>query len=764
MGFLDAIAERLGYQKAMPSRGPGMLSSTSGGTGIQIDTLPRFKTGSASQYLNRYGDQAWVFACIRVIQSKGAGVPLKVYKKNGDNLDEQPNHPLKTLLDYVNPFMNGYDLMEATHGYLELTGNAYWLLDAFVNGKPTEIYPLNPQMVKIRASKSKFIDGYVYNPTGNPSDQVLLAADEIIHFKNWHPSDPYYGLSPLAAAREAADSMLFADRYNKSFFANSAEPGGVLQSDEIIVDEATRTRILSAWNQSHSGVRKAHRIALLEGGLKFIKTASSHNDMQFVELKKMSREDILAVYGVPPIMVGVFDEANYSNAREQRRIFWVDSMVPRLSKIESVLNEWLAIPWGGDIVLAHDLSGIEALKQDEKLSAEVDEIRSRSGLMTINEIREGMKMPPVPWGDTWNAPLGLSPIDGRDSPQELQEPPQEPPPAPPEPFEPPAPPAPPKEPEPKAVFPPPPIPSNSVKTGQETVGHAPTHSDTGAGVSGLPGQPPAASDAPGDKVQDADQAKAKRDAVWALFKASTESQEKKWASILKGIFKDQEAECLRNLQDSQWAGRAVQLRLDGKKNFKDAVDLILFDRGEARKIFRKEGKKLFTFSLESAAKAEMELYDLGVFDVTNPRVVAWIESKVFRFAQQITETTEMALRKTLGQAIENGEGMSDVSKRISDVFDIAQGSRTDMIARTEVVSASNAGAYAAYEQSGVSKVEWITARDLVVRPSHQIDGEEKNLGELFSNGLQYPGDPTADAGDIINCRCTIAPARRDDNG
>jgi SPP1 gp7 family putative phage head morphogenesis protein len=160
----------------------------------------------------------------------------------------------------------------------------------------------------------------------------------------------------------------------------------------------------------------------------------------------------------------------------------------------------------------------------------------------------------------------------------------------------------------------------------------------------------------------------------------------------------------------------------------------------------------------------MELYDLGVFDVTNPRVVAWIESKVFRFAQQITETTEMALRKTLGQAIENGEGMSDVSKRISDVFDIAQGSRTDMIARTEVVSASNAGAYAAYEQSGVSKVEWITARDLVVRPSHQIDGEEKNLGELFSNGLQYPGDPTADAGDIINCRCTIAPARRDDNG
>jgi HK97 family phage portal protein len=440
MGFLDAIAERLGYQKAMPSRGPGMLSSTSGGTGIQIDTLPRFKTGSASQYLNRYGDQAWVFACIRVIQSKGAGVPLKVYKKNGDNLDEQPNHPLKTLLDYVNPFMNGYDLMEATHGYLELTGNAYWLLDAFVNGKPTEIYPLNPQMVKIRASKSKFIDGYVYNPTGNPSDQVLLAADEIIHFKNWHPSDPYYGLSPLAAAREAADSMLFADRYNKSFFANSAEPGGVLQSDEIIVDEATRTRILSAWNQSHSGVRKAHRIALLEGGLKFIKTASSHNDMQFVELKKMSREDILAVYGVPPIMVGVFDEANYSNAREQRRIFWVDSMVPRLSKIESVLNEWLAIPWGGDIVLAHDLSGIEALKQDEKLSAEVDEIRSRSGLMTINEIREGMKMPPVPWGDTWNAPLGLSPIDGRDSPQELQEPPQEPPPAPPAPPPPPGPP------------------------------------------------------------------------------------------------------------------------------------------------------------------------------------------------------------------------------------------------------------------------------------------------------------------------------------
>lgn len=84
-----------------------------------------------------------------------------------------------------------------------------------------------------------------------------------------------------------------------------------------------------------------------------------------------------------------------------------------------------------------------------------------------------------------------------------------------------------------------------------------------------------------------------------------------------------------------------------------------------------------------------------------------------------------------------------------------------MIARTEVISASNEGAMASYKQSGVVEAsEWVTSRDNRVRDEHQIDGETVELGAVFSNGLEYPGDPHGEPGNVINCRCTIAPVTK----
>ena len=95
---------------------------------------------------------------------------------------------------------------------------------------------------------------------------------------------------------------------------------------------------------------------------------------------------------------------------------------------------------------------------------------------------------------------------------------------------------------------------------------------------------------------------------------------------------------------------------------------------------------------------------------------------------------------------------------MKDVFTEAKTSRAKMIARTETVGAANFGSQESYEQAGVEEKEWLATLDDRVRDSHAaLDGDVVGLNETFNNGLAYPGDPTGDAGEIINCRCTLVP-------
>jgi HK97 family phage portal protein len=712
MRILDAVLSRFGYvhEKAL---GPGMLAALGPGSGES----PRPTVHNMRTYLGRYADQAWVNSCVSILASKGSGVPLNIFRKVGKVAEELSDHPLKQLIAAANPFMNGHDLVESGIGFYSLSGNSYWLLDAFVDGKPTEIYPLDPSKVRVRADKSAYVTGYIYEPTPGVDPQPLDAA-EVLHFKTWNPLDPFYGLAPISAARDSSDSILEADRYNKVFFENSAETGGVLTTDQPIQEEEGK-RILSVWNSTHRGVRKSHKIALLHSGLKWQSTATTQKDMQFPELKRMSREDILSVYHIPPVMVGVFDEANYSNADVQRRIFWLDTMIPLLRKFESVINERLVKPYDPNVFAAFDTSGVEDLQEDKKARAEEDEILTRSGIVTINEAREKRKLPPVDWGEVWNAPFTVSPINEPRTPAAPAVPPAAPPP-----------------------------PEEDPTTNEDP----PSPPKAGPSTPSDPIEPTVS-----EKMVPEDKGKLRRDAVWISFKGLTESMEKRWKPVLRGLFNAQEREVIGNLKDD--GERATrQAKFSGMKDFKTALDIILFDGGNARKEWRREGRKLMAATLGASGSNEAGRYDLGTFTLADPRVQKWLDEKAFKFADAINTTTEEALREELKAGVSAGETIDDISRRMEKVFDEARSYRMDRIARTETISASNQGAMAAYEQSGVvQETEWITARDEKVRDSHQIDGEQVNLGAAFSNGLTMPGQAGADADEVINCRCTIAP-------
>ena len=89
-----------------------------------------------TNYLQAYADGAWVYKCIAQIANYIASVPLKLYSKKNNKIEEIKNHVILDLLERVNNFMSFYDLTEITFSNLELTGNAYWAVERNVIGTP----------------------------------------------------------------------------------------------------------------------------------------------------------------------------------------------------------------------------------------------------------------------------------------------------------------------------------------------------------------------------------------------------------------------------------------------------------------------------------------------------------------------------------------------------------------------------------------------------------------------------------------------------
>jgi len=706
MKIIDRLMNAFGYAKAS-SRVYQIGTGYEGTGNLGRSTPQNYRT-----YLQQYADVSWVYSCIYRIATKGAGVPLKLYRKKikGDKIvyEEIMNHPLLTLLETANSLMGGFDLLEATFSYLELTGNSYWLLDSVTGGKPTEIYPLNPFRIKIVPHPREHIKEYKYDV--GQGKIITLEKEFVIQFKYFNPTDDFYGLSPISAGRLAIDTQDFGDKYNRNFFVNSAEPKGALVVTGDLTDDQ-RKRTIAAWNSAHRGVSNVHKMMIEEGGMKWEQRGLSQKDMDFVNSKKMTREDILGVFGVPPSLVGVFEYANYANAREQRQIFWKDTMIPKLKKLENTINSFLVTLFDPNLVVEFDLSGVESLKEDEKIRAEINEILTRSGTRTINEVREELGLERVAWGDTWNAPMNLMPITS-------------------------------PKPEPTS----PGERGKAIPTGPELEAIAQYVADKRAKTD----------DPGGDEEKERE--KVINDKIWQYFKLSTEAWERKFKPILRGEFTGQERETIRNLRDHGWGKLRTEILGTKKENVNQRIDVILFDEKEAGKAMRKSAKPIVKGSLADQAKKEIARLGLGIdFDVDNPEVVKWIDKKLFKFSDDVNRATKESLRKQLKTAIDEGEGIKEVEKRIENVFDIARGSRTEKIARTEMVSASNNGTMSAYKQSGVvEKKSWISSRDGDVRDSHRMDSEDPvGLDEPFSNGLMFPGDPSGGLEEVINCRCTF---------
>lgn len=187
------------------------------------------------------------------------------------------------------PVWTRFGLFEISQLYLELCGEAYWVVDRDPRASvPLGLWPVRPDRMEPVPDPERFLAGWVYtSPDGR--EKIPLSVDEVIQVKYPNPMDPYRGLGPAQAVLVDIEASRYSAEWNRNFFLNSAEPGGVIQVDHPMDDDEWND-LTNRWREAHRGVSRAHRVAVLEAGQTWVPNAHSMRDMDFGNLRNVSRD------------------------------------------------------------------------------------------------------------------------------------------------------------------------------------------------------------------------------------------------------------------------------------------------------------------------------------------------------------------------------------------------------------------------------------------------------------------------------------------
>ena len=309
------------------------------------------------------------------------------------SLEIQEQHPLQRLLDSPNPFWTRGDLWRATETYLGLWGSAFWGLERDETGQVVEIWPLRSDRMRVVPDPHRYIKGFVY--VGQGQQLVAYVPEDIVWMRYFNPLDEYAGLSPIAPLRLSADMGMDALQANRKLLINDSTPGLIIETSDTPTDTEVAD-FYQRWESRFRGVDKVRRPALLSPGMKATNLGFTPRDMEYVQSLRWSLEDVARVYGVPKMMIGDLENTTFSNFSTARRVFWEDTITSQLEFYRDAMQQML-VPSFGDpaLVVGFDLSNIEALRENENDRARRRQIYVSAGILSVDEVRSEMNMPPL---------------------------------------------------------------------------------------------------------------------------------------------------------------------------------------------------------------------------------------------------------------------------------------------------------------------------------------------------------------------------------
>jgi len=308
-------------------------------------------------------------------------------------ISEIEEHPFLDLLDNVNNFLNGFELIEMLDLFLELTGNSYWYIARDEStGVPIEIWPLYSQWVKIKHDKERFIEGYLYG-VGPDSQKRLYPPEDVIHFKFANPHSLWYGMGPLQASLLAAGLNVSYDEFNAHMLDNGLVLPYFLSTQQSL-SEIQVKQFKSSLESQHRGIKKAGRWGLFHSGIEPKPLATNPKDVDFEAGSEQTLKKMARAFDIPWSVLST-DQVNLANAQAGNRQWKESGIRPRLVRIEQKINEQLMPLYDDSLFVAFD----NPVPEDKEFQLKQDDIYLKNKVIVVNEVRERDGLEPVEWGD-----------------------------------------------------------------------------------------------------------------------------------------------------------------------------------------------------------------------------------------------------------------------------------------------------------------------------------------------------------------------------
>lgn len=655
----------------------------------------------------------WVFRCIDAIAGNQARLPMVLRDDNSPEGKIIKDDDILKILNsranmgedsFIFRFRLSAQMLMSTRGvFVEVIRGR--------NGKPVSLHLLPPQYTAPIPDPKTFVSGYeVVLPTG---DRQRLRPEQVIWLRKPHPLDPYRSLTPMEAAGMAIEIENLAKLYNRNFLLNDGRPGGLL----VVKGDMEQDDIDELRSRFRGDMSRTGQISVLasEDGADYTDFGSNPREASYMEMRNITKEEILSAFGVPETVIGNAAGRTFSNAAEEIRIFWMETMLPHLEPIArglDVLDEKYYVAFNTESV------PILILAKQEREKYLLEELRT--GAITYNEYREGTgrKVVKAELSDALLANPNLTPIGNTKKEMKLEDPQ--------------APPV-------GAAVPPGEIP-----------GTAPA-----SGAPELPTEEPLP---PGEDIQQASHPMGIEVKQWGDpedWEQKSGEASDRWEEILDRALE-------RFFERQQ---RVVFEKLNGKKSHAalEAGTLTvgsLFDIDTWNRQLAEDLRPILAGAALEAAAFIAEKSGREV-DQRDPLIQESLDGQVARI-QQINRTTseEIAIATLAAMSLVGSEDRHTMLKAgIAAIFVKALSNRRKRIAEVESQVALNSGIFYAGKQIGATTKTWITRKDDRVRSTHRpMEGKRVNLDENFhidGFALRFPGDPLAPGRLSIGCRCRL---------
>ena len=704
----------------------------------------------------------WVNRCIDAIAGNQARLPAILREDNspdGKIVTNNRDHKILNLLNTKanigeNSFVFRYRLSSQL---LMSTRGAFIEKVRGRNGGVIALHLLPPQHTSPIPDAKNFIAGFEVDMRNGT--KAILKPQDVIWIRKPHPLDPYLSLTPLESAGVAIEIENLSKIYNRNFLLNDGRPGGLLVvRGEIDDDDKDELRSRFRGNINRAG---AVTVVSSDEGVDYVDTGSNPRDANYIQMRQITKEEILASFGVPESVIGNASGRTFSNAAEEHRVFWNETMLPHMELIGRGLDEL-----DDEYYIDFDTSEVPilVLYKQERERYLLDEFQN--GLISGNEYRRetGRKKVDSDLMQAMLANPNLTPIGYTDkkfdSTQQAAQmaaaggaqpgmpgvaaagmvPDGQPP-------------APGQEPtgQPEQPAAPGEIPAQLVDFNQKPNTMTEALAAEGQGQQ----QPVMASPTALSAFDDGMQFKSANKELSEWEQKAVENADR-WVEIL-----DRNVERFMERQQ-----RVVMEKASGAKSKKLITSGTLtveniFDEQVWNKQLEEDVKPVIAGISADATRLVSEQAGMPA-DENSEEMQQDIESQMERM-KKINSTTkdEIASAILIALALADDEDRVGMLKAaLLAIFMNLLSKRRRIIAEHESQTAYNSGVYHAAKGIGASTKTWIANKDTQVRPEHRLlDGNTTSIDSAFSvsgKDIRFPGDPLAPPHLTINCRCRLS--------